>query len=130
MSIIKEVAKRLGAKDLTVFMDSNGYQGVSYYVLKRDSKYTVVSLHFGTCALCDWQMGLADDYRDMNPGCSYSDIPISVYEPIIANMVDEANEIGFHDPNTLMIKFDMIFGVGYGDTMVQEEITNYLRSNP
>jgi hypothetical protein len=66
----------------------------------------------------------------MNPGCSYSDIPISVYEPIIASMVDEANEIGFHDSNTLMTKFNMIFGVGYGDTMVQEEVTNYLRSNP
>lgn len=130
MSIIKEVASRLGATDLCAYSDSNGYQGCTYYILKKNSKYTVVSLHFGTCAVCDWAMGLQQDWLDMHPSCGYSEVPLDAYEPIIASLVDDANETGFHSVDILLTKFDMIFGSGYYDTTVRGEVETYLRSNP
>ena len=129
MTIIAEVAKRLDAHYVHVISDSNGYQGCDYFILSKGNNYTVVNLHFGTCALCDWRMGLREDWLIDHPDCRYSEVPLEAFEPIIATMVDDANERGFHPVETLIKDhFHMIFGSGYCDENMAEQAADYLRS--
>ena len=126
--IIEEVAKRLDAKILSRFEDSNDYQGVIYYVLSKSNTYSIVSIHYGTCAICDWQLGLIEEYREMWPdvGC---EIPLSAFEPMIQSLFMDIEEFGFHSVEDLITKFDMIFGVGYSEELVREEVLKYLLRN-
>lgn len=126
--IIKETANRLNAKVLKRFEDSNGYQGVIYYVLNKSNTYSIVSVHYGTCALCDFQLGLIQEYHENNPNAS-NDIPLSAYEPMIKGLVKDTKDIGFHSVEDLITKFDMIFGVGYSEELVREEVLKYLLRN-
>ena len=126
--IVEEVAKRLDAKVLTRFEDSNGYQGVIYYVLNKSNTYSIVSVHYGTCAICDWQLGLIEEYREMWPDVGY-EIPLRAFEPMIQSLVKDIEELGFHSVENLITKFDMIFGVGYSEELVREEVLKYLLRN-
>ena len=126
--IVTEVANRLDAKVLTRFEDSNGYQGVIYYVLTKSNTYSIVSVHYGTCALCDFQLGLIQSYQKNNPDAG-NDIPLSAFEPMIQYLLKDIKDIGFHSVESLLTKFDMVFGVGYSEELVREEVLKYLLRN-
>jgi hypothetical protein len=126
--IVEEVAKRLDAKILSRFEDSNGYQGVIYYVLNKSNTYSIVSVHYGTCAICDFQLGLIESYREMWPDVN-NEIPLSAFEPMIQYLFKDNEELGFHSVENLITKFDMIFGVGYSEELVREEVLKYLLRN-
>ena len=127
-SIITETCRRVGAVLLESFCDSNGYQGQEYFLVMKDNKFSLCSVHFGTCELCDWRMSLAEDYR-RNNNTLYSDpIPLSAFEPMIEAMVSEITQLNFHNAEDLINQFDMLFGVGYSEELVRDQVTNYIRS--
>jgi hypothetical protein len=124
MHWLSGLEQKLEAKFIKGFTDSNGYQGVTYYLFQKDNKFTITMYHFGTCALCDELIAIEDAYRASH-GYGNGSIPLAVYADFIQSMANEANE-HWGTKEELINNLHMIFGVGYADEYVQNEVKEFL----
>lgn len=121
-SIIKEVLKRLECQLFRDYCDTNGYQGTDYWVLTKDNKYSICSFSFGTCELCDAQLGLAQEWRDKNDVDYGTPVPLEAYEPIVGWLVEQITECGWNTKQELLDKLHLHIGLGYSDENIESQI--------
>jgi hypothetical protein len=126
MSIVERAATKVNAKFLKTFTDSNGYQGINYFLFIKDGKFGLASIVFGTCALCDWQQELEQSWLDQNPDKWHGEIPLEVYNPMVDHIVDDLKT--WYTIEEFINHKHMLFGVGYTEENIETEIVGFIRS--
>jgi hypothetical protein len=106
--IINEVINRSGATLIGSLTYGDGWQGTNYYIWKKDNKYSYSTYSYGTCAMCDWQTSLEDEYH-METGEYLNPVPIAVYEPIVLHHMEQLSH--WTTKENLIKQSHMIFGV-------------------
>ena len=126
MSIVERAATKVNAKFLKTFTDSNGYQGINYFLFIKDGKFGLASIVFGTCDLCDWRQELEREWLNQNPDKCRGEIPWEVYNPMVDHIVDDLKT--WYTIEEFINHKYMLFGVGYTEENIETEIVDFIRS--
>ena len=117
MDFEKRLQEMTGA-DFTYALSVGDWQGTTYYLLRKDGKYSVSQLTYGSCSHCDWVMQIEESHGGYGP------YPDSIYEPVIQHLLDQ---VCWRTKDEFFANSHMIFGIGSEDKEALERFSEIIK---